>query len=117
LFALIAGILGLVSSLVGGLRPTWLVSTLLGSGYLLVGGVYLVFFWSGTGRTPGMQVMHVRVRDPAGEPPSGWRAIVRVLATWISIVPPFLGHVNVLFAEPRPRLPDLIGRTEVFYSR
>ena len=117
LFALIAGILGLVSYLVGGLRPTWLVSTLLGSGYLLVGGVYLVFFWSSTGRTPGMQVMHVRVRDPAGKPPSVWRAIVRVLATWISIVPLFIGYVTVLFDERRRGLPDIIARTEVFYSR
>jgi uncharacterized RDD family membrane protein YckC len=117
LFALIAGILGLVSYLVGGLRPTWLVETLLGSGYLIIGGAYLVFFWSATGRTPGMHVMQVRVRDPAGKPPSVWRAIVRALATWISIVPLFLGYVTVLFDERRRGLPDIIARTEVFYSR
>jgi uncharacterized RDD family membrane protein YckC len=116
-FALLAGILGLVSYLVGGLRPTWLVETLLGSGYLLVGGAYLVFFWSATGRTPGMHVMHVRVRDPAGGPPSVWRSIVRVLATWVSIVPLFLGYVTVLFDARRRGLPDIVARTELFYSR
>ena len=116
-FALLAGILGLVSYLVGGLRPTWLVETLLGSGYLLVGGSYLVFFWSATGRTPGMHVMHVRVRDPSGGPPSVWRSIVRALATWVSIVPLFLGYVTVLFDTRRRGLPDIVARTEVFYSR
>jgi len=115
-FALVAGVLSLVSYLVGGLRPTWLVETLLGSGFALVAGAYLVFFWSGTGRTPGMQVMQVHVRDRAGKPPSVWRAIVRVLATCISIVPFFLGYVTVLFDERRRGLPDLVARTEVSYD-
>jgi uncharacterized RDD family membrane protein YckC len=117
IFALVAGVLSLVSYLVGGLRPTWLVETLLGSGFALVAGAYLVLFWSGTGRTPGMQVMHVHVRDPAGKPPSVWRAIVRVVATWISIVPFFLGYITVLFDERRRGLPDIVARTEVTYDR
>jgi uncharacterized RDD family membrane protein YckC len=117
LFALIAGLLGLVSYLVGGLRPTWLVETLLGSGFALVAGAYLVFFWSATGRTPGMHVLGVRVRDRTGKPPSIMRAILRVLVTWVSIVPFFLGYVTVLFDERRRGLPDLVARTEVFYDR
>jgi uncharacterized RDD family membrane protein YckC len=116
LFALIAGLLGLVSYLVGGLRPTWLVETLLGSGFALVAGVYLVFFWSATGRTPGMHVLGVRVRDRTGKPPSFMRAILRVLVTWVSIVPFFLGYVTVLFDKRRRGLPDIVARTEVFYD-
>jgi uncharacterized RDD family membrane protein YckC len=116
-FALVAGLFALVSYLVGGLRPTWLVGALLGSGWAVVAGSYLVFFWSATGRTPGMHLMHVRVRDWAGRPPSVGRAIVRVVATWISIVPFFLGYVTVLFDERRRGLPDLVARTEVFYDR
>jgi uncharacterized RDD family membrane protein YckC len=116
LFALIAGMLGLVSYLVGGLRPMWLVETLLGSGFALVAGTYLVFFWSATGRTPGMHVLGVHVRDRTGNPPSIMRAILRVLVTWVSIVPFFLGYVTVLFDERRRGLPDLVARTEVFYD-
>jgi len=111
-FALVAGVLGLISYLVGGLRPTWLVGALLGSGWVLVAGSYLV---SVTGRTPGMYVMNVRVRDKAGKPPSIARALVRVVATWISIVPFFLGYLTVLFDARRRGLPDLIAGTEVVY--
>jgi uncharacterized RDD family membrane protein YckC len=114
-FALVAGVLGLISYLVGGLRPTWLVEALLGSGWALVAGSYLVFFWSVTGRTPGMYVMNVRVRDKAGKPPSIARAVVRVVATWISIVPLFLGYVTVLFDARRRGLPDIVAGTEVVY--
>jgi uncharacterized RDD family membrane protein YckC len=117
IFALVAGVLGLVSYLVGGLRPTWLVEALLGAGWALVAGSYLVFFWSAAGRTPGMHLMHVRVHDRSGKPPSVGRAIVRVVATWISIVPFFLGYVTVLFDQRRRGLPDIVARTEVVYYR
>ncbi|HMI21530.1 MAG TPA: RDD family protein [Gaiellaceae bacterium] len=116
-YALVAGVLGLVSYLVGGLRPTWLVETLVGSLWALVAGSYLVFFWSTTGRTPGMHVMQVRVRDRAGKPPGVMRSILRVVVTWLSIVPFFLGYVTVLFDKHRRGLPDLVARTEVFYDR
>jgi len=92
-----------------------LVGALLGSGWVLVAGSYLVFFWSVTGRTPGMYVMNVRVRDKAGKPPSIARALVRVVATWISIVPLFLGYVTVLFDGRRRGLPDIVAGTEVVY--
>lgn len=117
IFAVLAGLVALVSYLVGGFRPTWLVETLLGAGWALVGGTYLVLFWSGAGRTPGMQVMHVRVRDRSGEPPSIGRAIVRAVVTWLSIVPLFLGYVTVLFDDRRRGLPDIVARTEVVYDR
>ena len=58
----------LIASLVGGLRPQWLVGVLLGSGWMLVVGTYLVLFWSSAGQTPGMRLLRVRVHGPAGEP-------------------------------------------------
>ena len=116
IFAVLAGLVALVSYLVGGFRPTWLVETLLGVGWALVAGTYLVLFWSGAGRTPGMQVMHVRVQDRRGEPPSLARAILRAAVTWLSIVPLFLGYITVLFDDRRRGLPDLVARTEVVRS-
>ena len=62
LFMSVVGIAALVGSLVGGLRPEWLVGVLLGSGWTLVVGVYFVLFWSTAGQTPGMRLLHVRVR-------------------------------------------------------
>ena len=55
--------------------------------------LYFVFFWSGAGRTPGMEVIGIRVRDPAGKPPSVRRAVVRALV------------MGVLDRDPVPGLP------------
>jgi uncharacterized RDD family membrane protein YckC len=115
-FTAISGFVALISSLVGTLRPAWLVGTLLGGGWVLVGGAYLVIFWSAAGRTPGVQLLRVRVRVPGGGPPGVGRAIVRALATWVSIVPFFAGYLPVLFDRRRRGLPDLVAGTEVVYS-
>jgi uncharacterized RDD family membrane protein YckC len=116
IFTAISGFVALISSLVGTLRPTWLVGVLLGGSWALVAGAYLVLFWSGAGRTPGMNLLRVRVRDGSGGPPSVGRAIVRALATWISIIPLFAGYLPVLFDRRRRGLPDLLAGTEVVYS-
>jgi uncharacterized RDD family membrane protein YckC len=115
-FTAISGFVALISSLVGTLRPAWLVGSLLGAGWVLVGGAYFVLFWSAAGRTPGMQLLRVRVRVPSGGPPGVGRAIVRALATWVSIVPFFAGYLPVLFDRRRRGLPDLVAGTEVVYS-
>ena len=116
LFTLLSGFVALISSLVGTLRPTWLVGLLLGAGWTLVAGGYLVLFWSAAGRTPGMNLLRLRVRDRSGGPPSVGRAIVRALATWISIVPFFAGYLPVLFDRRRRGLPDFLAGTEVVYN-
>ncbi len=115
-FTALSGFVALISSLVGTLRPTWLVGALLGAGWTLVAGGYLVLFWSGAGRTPGMNLLRLRVRDGSGRPPSVGRAIVRALVTWVSIIPLFAGYLPVLFDRRRRGLPDLIAGTEVVYS-
>ena len=116
LFTLLSGFVALISSLVGTLRPAWLVGTLLGIGWGLVAGAYLAFFWTVAGRTPGMYLLHIRVRDASGGSPSLVRAVIRVLGTWISIVPFFAGYLPVLFDARRRGLPDLLAGTEVVYS-
>ena len=115
-FTALSGFVALISSLVGTLRPTWLVGVLLGGGWTLVAGGYVVLFWSGAGRTPGMNLLRVRVRDESGGPPSVGRSIVRALVTWVSIIPLFAGYLPVLFDRRRRGLPDLIAGTEVVYS-
>ena len=89
LFMSVVGIAALVASLVGGLRPEWLVGVLLGSGWMLVVGVYFVLFWSTAGQTPGMRLLHIRVRGPGGDAPSIGRSLVRLVGLVLSIVPMF----------------------------
>jgi uncharacterized RDD family membrane protein YckC len=116
IFTIVSGFVALISSLVGTLRPAWLAGLLLGGGGILVAAAYLVLFWSGAGKTPGMHLLRLRVRRPSGEPPSVARAVARAVGTWISIVPFFAGYLPVLFDRHRRGLPDLLAGTEVVYS-
>jgi uncharacterized RDD family membrane protein YckC len=115
-FASLAAVAGVIASLVGGLRPEWLAGILLGSGLALLAGGYFVLFWSGAGQTPGMRLLHLRVRGRTGDPPSFGRAVVRAVGTLIAIVPFFAGYLPVLFDERRRGLPDFLAGTEVVYD-
>ena len=116
LFMSIVGVAALVGSLVGGLRPEWLVGVLLGSGWMLVVSVYFVLFWSTAGQTPGMRLLHVRVRGPGGEIPSIGRSIVRLVGLVLAILPLFAGFLPVLFTDRRRGLPDFLAGTVVVYD-
>jgi uncharacterized RDD family membrane protein YckC len=116
LFMSVVGITALVASLVGGLRPEWLVGALLASGWMLIAGTYFVLFWSSAGQTPGMRLLRVRVRGPAGDPPSIGRSLVRLVGLVLAIVPMFAGFIPVLFTERRRGLPDFLAGTVVVYD-
>jgi len=110
------GIVSLVASLVGGLRPDWLVGVLLASGWLLVVGTYFVVFWSSAGQTPGMRLLRLRVLRPDGNPPSLGRSLVRMVGLVLAIVPLFAGFIPVLFSARRRGLPDFLAGTVVVYD-
>ena len=116
LFMAIVGTAALIASLVGGLRPEWLVGALLASGWLLIAGTYFVLFWSSVGQTPGMRLLRVRVHGPAGDPPSVVRSLVRLVGLVLAIVPMFAGFIPVLFTERRRGLPDFLAGTVVRYD-
>jgi uncharacterized RDD family membrane protein YckC len=112
----ITGVFALVASLVGSLRPQWLVGVLLGSGWIVVTGAYFVLFWSAAGQTPGMRLLRLRVRGPGETNPSVGRSLVRFVGLWLAIVPLFAGFLPVLFSERRRALPDYMARTVVVYD-
>ena len=116
IFMSFVGVAALIASLVGGLRPAWLVGTLLSVGWVVVAGTYFVLFWSSAGQTPGMRVLRLRVYGPAGDPPSIARSIVRLVGLVLAIVPMFAGFVPVLFTERRRGLPDFLAGTVVLYD-
>ena len=111
------GLLGLVSSLVGDLRPEWLVATLLGGcvGDLSV-TVYFVLFWSDHRPDAGHAGDAASRRTADGTPPSIWRAFVRLIGLLLAIVPFFAGFLPVLFDSKRRALPDYLARTVVLYA-
>jgi uncharacterized RDD family membrane protein YckC len=108
-----AALLALVVALVGDLRPGWLAGTLVGGGWLLVVGTYLVLFWTVTGQTPGMRLMRLRVADARGDPPRVGRAVLRFFGLLLAIVPLFAGLVPVLFDDRRRALQDFLAGTVV----
>lgn len=112
----LVGLGALISTLVGTLRPTWLVGALLASGWTLVVGAYFVIFWSSAAQTPGMRLLRLRVRGPTGNPPSIGRSLVRFVGLVLAIVPFFAGFLPVLFTERRRGLPDLLAGTVVVYE-
>src|SRR3954471_23292336 len=78
IFLVGAALLGLVGSLVGDLRPQWLVALLAAVGWSLAVGGYLVLFWTTTGQTPGMRMMHLRVVTYRGGGAHFLRALIRI---------------------------------------
>jgi uncharacterized RDD family membrane protein YckC len=116
LFMSVTGVVALVASLVGGLRPAWLVGALLGSGWMLIAGTYFVLFWSAAGQTPGMRLFRLRVRGPDGNAPSVGRSLARLVGLVLSIVPLFVGFIPVLFTKRRRGLADFLAGTVVVYD-
>ena len=110
------GVAALVASLVGGLRPEWLVSALLASGWAFVVGTYFALFWCSAGQTPGMRLLRIRLHGPGGVPPSLGRSLLRFVGLVLAIVPLFAGFIPVLFTERRRGLPDILAGTVVVYD-
>ena len=116
LFLVGAALIGLLASLVGELRPEWLVAALAAAAWALSVTTYFVLFWSVTGQTPGMRAMRLRVVvEDTGLPPSLGRALVRLIGLLLAIVPLFAGFLPVLFDARRRALPDYLAGTVVLY--
>jgi uncharacterized RDD family membrane protein YckC len=103
----------LAASVVGGLRPSWLVGVLVAVGWALVVDVYLLLFWTMTGRTPGMRLMRLRVVGPRGDPPGLGRAVVRLVGLFLAIALFFAGFLPVLVDRRRRGVHDMLAGTVV----
>ena len=92
------------------------MGVLLGSGWMLVVGVYFVLFWSTAGQTPGHEVAARTRARAGGDTPSIGRSLVRLVGLVLAIMPLFAGFVPVLFTERRRGLPDFLAGTVVVYD-
>jgi uncharacterized RDD family membrane protein YckC len=114
---LVAGaLLALVGSLVGDLRPEWLVKVLAAAGWAFTLSAYFVLFWMATGQTPGMRLMHLRVVTERDNGRVGFvRALIRLGGLLLAIIPLFAGFIPVLFDNRRRGVHDLLARTVVLH--
>jgi uncharacterized RDD family membrane protein YckC len=115
-FLIAAGTVALIASLTAGIGHGWFYGLLAAAGTLLVAAVYFVGFWSGVGRTPGMALMGLRVRDARNRPPGFWRSCVRVVGLGIALFFTLLGFVPVLVDDRRRALQDFLAGTVVVYD-
>ena len=115
IFLVLGALIGLVTSLVGDLRPQWLVALLAAVGWALIVGGYFTLFWSTTGQTPGMRMMRLRVVTYAGGRVHFFRALIRLGGLVLAIIPLFAGFVPVLFDDRRRGLHDWLARTLVIH--
>jgi uncharacterized RDD family membrane protein YckC len=74
--------------------------------------LYLTFFWTATGRTPGKQVAGLRVVTEHGEPLSGLRALARAL---LCVVFP-VGLLWVVVSRRNRAVHDIALSTAVIYD-
>jgi uncharacterized RDD family membrane protein YckC len=86
------------------------------SAWSLIAITYLVVFWSGAGRTPGMSFVAIRMLSEDGEPVRPGQAIRRAIWLGISALPLFLGFWGVLFERERRGWPDRRAHTVVCYA-
>jgi uncharacterized RDD family membrane protein YckC len=82
----------------------------------LVAFIYLVVFWSGAGRTPGMSFVAIRMLSEDSEPVSAGQAIRRAIWLPISALFFLLGFWGVIFEEKRRGWPDRRAGTVVCYA-
>ena len=92
------------------------VITLGATAWVLIGVAYLVVFWTGAGRTPGMSFIAIRVVSDDGEPLRPGQAIRRAIWLPISALPLLLGFAGVLFESERRGWPDRRAGTVVCYA-
>jgi uncharacterized RDD family membrane protein YckC len=82
----------------------------------LIAIAYLVVFWSGAGRTPGMSFMALRIVSEEVDDVTVRQAIRRALWMPLAALPVLLGFAGVLLEWRRRGWPDRRAGTVVLYA-
>jgi uncharacterized RDD family membrane protein YckC len=109
-------IVGLVSSLVGDIRPESLARFLAAVAWAFTIAAYFVTFWSTVGQTPAMRIMDIRVVAADGAPPGAGRSLVRLVGLGLAIIPLFAGFLPVLVDDRRRGIHDMLAGTVVEHA-
>ncbi|HZE05851.1 MAG TPA: RDD family protein [Solirubrobacteraceae bacterium] len=74
---------------------------------------YFVSFWAGTGQTPGMRLMQIRVLTARGDRVKPRRGVVRCVGLVLAALPLFAGFVPIIFDRRRRGFQDHLAHTVV----
>ncbi len=115
-FTGVAAIATLVASLFGGGGDVPRGILVVGSfTWFLLGGAYLVSFWSLAGQTPGMRFFGIRI-GLQGERLPPRRSIRRLVGLTLAIIPFGLGLLGIVFNERRRGWQDRMAGADVLYE-
>jgi uncharacterized RDD family membrane protein YckC len=78
--------------------------------------IYHAYFWTTSGKTPGMTLLGVRVVRHDGSDVGTRRGLVRTLVFPLSFLLLGLGFLGILFGRDRRALHDTIAGTAVIYA-
>ncbi len=76
---------------------------------------YYAYFWTASGKTPGMVLLGVQVVGDDGNRAGTRRGLIRTLAFPLSFVLAGLGFAGILLGRDRRALHDVISGTAVVY--
>jgi uncharacterized RDD family membrane protein YckC len=116
-YALVSGVVASLVSAVFGQRHSLAAVIILAALGVLVGGGIFASFWALTGQTPGMRFLAIRITraDGSREITLG-RAVRRVFAVILSLLPLGLGYIAILGDTRRRAWADRLSGTEVIYD-
>jgi uncharacterized RDD family membrane protein YckC len=114
---LVAALLGLVASLVGGITLGTAGQIAAAAAWLVATTAYFVVWWSLDGQTLGQRAMRLVVLTADGSgPPPPMRSTVRVLWLGLCIIPLFAGFLPALVDDRRRGLHDIVAGTVVVHA-
>ena len=117
LLLITAAIAALVNAFSAGDQQAGTVVIALGfAAWSLIAFAYLVIFWSGAGRTPGMSFVAIRMLSEDATPVRPGQATRRVIWLGISTLALLLGFWGILFERERRGWPDRRAHTVVCYA-
>lgn len=88
-----------------------------GIGFLILPLVYLVVAWGLLSRTLGMWIMKIKVADANGKDIGWLKAVLRVFAFVLAVIPLYLGFLPVFFDKKRQGIHDKLTKTFVIMKR
>jgi uncharacterized RDD family membrane protein YckC len=117
IFIVISGVIALTASFIlGDSGHISIAGVALGAvGWLIAWTVYLLFFWSLSGQTPGMRFLAIAVEAEGSRRVGLRRSIRRLVGLGLGILSLGLGFLGILLTARRRGLPDRMGDTEVVY--
>jgi uncharacterized RDD family membrane protein YckC len=115
-YSLISGVIGSVVGGIFGATPAAPAIAVLAALGLLAGGTVFASFWALAGQTPGMRFLSIRLVHNSSEEITMKRAIRRVFAVLLSLLPLGLGYFAILRDPRRRAWCDRMTGTEVIYD-